>query len=281
MRFFDKMERKLGRFAVKNLTVYIIILYVVGLILQTTNPSFYLLHLSLNMERIFAGEVWRLVTFVIFPPTTQLLLFLIEMFILFSLGSTLERMWGSFYYNLYIFLGLFSLVLAALLVYVIGGRILLLTPDNLYMTLLLAFGITVPDMQFLLYFIIPVKAKYLTIFYVGLEVYFFIRGDWNDRVSILAGFANFLIFFFLIRNPAQRVKQTIRRRNFESKIREAAAAQKMRPMGGPRHICAVCGRSSLDSPDMEFRYCSKCSGGREYCMEHLYTHVHVTGDEAN
>lgn len=276
MKFFDKMEQKLGRFAIPNLTLYIVVLYVGGFILQVTNPGFYLLKLSLNMERIFAGEVWRLFTFVIFPPTTQVLWFLLELFIIYNLGNTLERMWGRFYYNLYIFLGLFSLVLASLLAYLIAGRILLLTPGNLYMTLLLAFAMTLPDMQFLLYFIIPVKAKYLAIFYVALMVYQFVRGSWNTRIEILASFANALIFFLLIRNPARRVQQTFRKRAFDQRVRAAQQqAQKMRPFGRAHHVCAVCGRSSEDDPNLEFRYCSKCGGNREYCMEHLYTHVHV------
>lgn len=276
MKFFDNMERKLGRFAIPNLTLYIVVLYVGGFILQMTNPGFYLLKLSLNMERIFAGEVWRLFTFVIFPPTTQILWFLLELFIIYNLGNTLERMWGRFYYNLYIFLGLFSLVLASLLAYLIGGWVLLLTPGNLYMTLLLAFAMTLPDMQFLLYFIIPVKAKYLAIFYVALMVYQFVRGSWGTRIEILASFANALIFFLLIRNPARRVQQTFRKRAFDQRVRAAQQqAQKMRPFGRGHHVCAVCGRSSEDDPNLEFRYCSKCAGGREYCMEHLYTHVHV------
>lgn len=276
MKFFDKMERKLGRYAIRNLTLYIIILYVGGFILQLTNPTFYLQHLSLNMERIFAGEVWRLFTFVIYPPTTQVLWFLLEMFILYNLGKTLERMWGSFYYNLYIFLGLFFLVLAALLAYLIGDWILLLTPDKLYMTLLLAFAMTLPDMQFLLYFIIPVKAKYLAFFYLALVVYQFVKGGWGTRIELIASFANALLFFLLIRNPARRVQQTFRKRAFEQKVRSAQQeARRMRPMGRAHHVCAVCGRTSEDDPNLEFRYCSKCAGNREYCMDHLYTHVHV------
>ena len=276
MNFFDKLERKLARFAIPNLTLYIVVLYVGGFILQMTNPGFYLLKLSLNMERIFAGEVWRLFTFVIYPPTTQVFMFLLGLFILYNLGTTLERMWGRFYYNLYIFLGLFFLVLASLLAYLIGGWILMLTPDNLYMTLLLAFAMTLPEMQFLLYFIIPVKAKYLAIFYVALMIYQFVRGGWGTRISIIASFANALIFFFVIKNPARRVQQVFRRREYEQRVKAAKhQAQKMRPMGKTHHVCAVCGRSSEDEPNLEFRYCSKCSGGREYCMEHLYTHVHV------
>ena len=280
MKFFDRMEQKLGRFAIKNLTVYIILVNAAGMILMLTNPGFYFLHLSLDMERILAGEVWRLFTFVIFPSTTRLLWFFLEMFILYSLGSTLERLWGRFYYNLYIFLGLFFMIIAALAVYLISGQVMFLTPSNLYLTLLLAFAMTLPDMQFLLYFIIPVKAKYLAIFYVGLMVYEFIRGDWTGRVAILASFANAIIFFLMIRNPAKRVQQAYRKHQFDAKVRDASRrAEHLRPMGGTRHTCAVCGRTEKDDPNLEFRYCSRCIGNREYCQDHLYTHVHVTGEQ--
>ena len=276
MSFFDKLEQKWGRYAIRNLSLYLVVLYVGGFILYQTNPGFYLLHLSLNMERIFAGEVWRLFTFVIYPPTDQLFWFLLEMFIFYRLGNTLEQMWGSFYFNLYIFLGLFFLVLASLLAYLMGGWLLLMTPDNLYMTLLFAFAMTLPDMQFLLYFIIPVKAKYLAYFYVALMAYQVVKGSWGIRISIIASFANALIFFLLIRKPAKRVRQTVRKRAFDQRVRSAERqAGRLRPMGQARHVCAICGRTSQDDPELEFRYCSKCAGGQEYCMDHLYTHVHV------
>ena len=275
MKFFDKMEQKFGKFAIRNLMVYLLLFYLAGFILQLTNPGFYWSHLCLNMERIFAGEVWRLITFIVYPPSSSILWFLLEMFILYSLGTNLERLWGRFYFNLYIFIGLFATVLASLLVYVIGHRVLLLTADNLYLSLLLAFGITVPDMQFYIYFVLPVKAKYLVIFYAALMVYQAITGDWAVRVSLLASVANFLIFFFLIRRPAQRVKQTVRRMEFARKVKEGERkAQTFHPTG-VRHICAVCGRTNVSHPELEFRFCSKCAGNREYCMDHLYTHVHT------
>ena len=204
MKFFDRLEEKFGRFAIKNLTLYLVILNIAGFILLYTNPAFYYLHLSLDMERIFAGEVWRLFTFMIYPSTDSILLLFLEMFILYSLGNTLERLWGRFYYNLYIFLGMFFLVIAALAIYLINGSVLWLTPSNMYMTLLLAFAMTLPDMQFLLYFIIPIKAKYLAIFYVGIMVYEFIRSNWTGRIAVIASFANAIIFFLMIKNPAKR-----------------------------------------------------------------------------
>ena len=57
-----------------------------------------------------------------------------------------------------------------------------------------------------------------------------------------------------------------------------SVTRKDSPVRTARHKCAVCGRTELDAPDLEFRYCSKCAGDHEYCSEHLYTHTHVTED---
>ena len=276
MKFFEKLEQKFGRYAPANLIVYLIVLYVAGFILDMVNPAFYTEHLCLDMERIFAGEIWRIVTFVIYPPSPSILWFLLEMYLLFMLGRGLERLWGRFYFDLYIIIGILSLVIAALLVYVFSGVRLIMVPTNLYLSLLLAFGMTVPEMQFMLYFIIPIKAKYLMIFYGIILAYNFITGSWGTRVEIIASLFNFFLFFLVIRQPFLRVKQGIRRVQFQRKMREGVReAQSTRPMGA-RHVCAVCGRTEISNPELEFRYCSRCAGSREYCLDHLYTHVHVT-----
>ncbi len=278
MNLFQKLENKYGRYAIRNLMLYLIILYVFGLILDYVNPQFYWKYLSLDMSKIFAGEVWRLVTYIIYPPTTSIIWFLLECFILYMLGNTLERLWGSFYFNLYIFIGLLALDLAALLVYLIGHAVLTPVSGSLYMSLLLAIGLTIPDTTFYLYMIIPVKAKYLMIFYGVIIIWQLISGDWASRIALIASLVNFIIFFTLIRKPVTRVRQQIRYAEFQRRMKEKEAQREhpyARTGGGmARHRCAVCGRTELDDPNLEFRYCSKCTGGKEYCLEHLYTHVH-------
>ncbi|MBQ6293190.1 MAG: rhomboid family intramembrane serine protease [Lachnospiraceae bacterium] len=272
----DKLERKLGRFAIRNLMIYLIILYVGGFALVYFRPGFYEMYLSLDWSMIFKGQVWRLVTYIMYPPSTSVLWFLLECFIFWSLGSSLEKMWGTFYFNLYVFIGLLANVVISFLVYTIGHMNLYFTASNLYISFLLAFAMTVPEMRFYLYMIIPVKAKYLGIFYLvimGLEL---VLGDWGLRFSVIASLVNVAIFFLFLRKPILRVKQFVRRREFQQNIRAAEPTVKY---GGARHRCAVCGRTELDDPNLEFRYCSKCAGGREYCLDHLYTHVHVTAGQ--
>ena len=271
----DNLERRFGRYAIKNLMIYLIVLYVGGYLLVRFRPGFYETYLMLDWSMILKGQVWRLVTFIMYPPSTSILWFLLECFIFWSLGSNLERLWGTFYFNLYVFIGLLANIVVSLLVYLIGHKILPLTADSLYMSFLLAFAMTVPEMQFYLYMIIPVKAKYLAFFYLGIMALELVFGSWALRFSVIASLVNVVIFFVFIRKPILRVKQFVRRRQFRQNIRAAEPTVKY---GGARHRCAVCGRTELDDPNLEFRYCSKCAGGREYCLDHLYTHVHVTAE---
>ena len=108
MNWIDKLERKFGRHGgIPNLTVYIIICYVIGYLLTYMNPSL-LSMMSLDVSKILQGQIWRLVTWVIYPPSTgNFLLFAISiLFFYYPIGTSLERTWGSFRYTLYIFSGL-------------------------------------------------------------------------------------------------------------------------------------------------------------------------------
>ena len=69
MNWLDKLERKFGRYAIHNLMYYIIILYAVGFVFQMINPSFYYNYLSLDAAAILHGQIWRIVTFIIQPPS--------------------------------------------------------------------------------------------------------------------------------------------------------------------------------------------------------------------
>ena len=69
--WLSKLERKFGRYAISNLMYYIIILYAVGFVLNLVNPGFYYQFLSLDAPAILRGQVWRIVTFIIQPPSDQ------------------------------------------------------------------------------------------------------------------------------------------------------------------------------------------------------------------
>ncbi len=270
MNFFARLERKIGRFAIPHLIVYLMAFYLIGLLLQYLAPGFYEEYLALSMSRVFQGEVYRLVTYLLYPPSGNILYCLLICFFYYSLGSTLEKLWGKFFFNLYVFIGLFATVLASLIIFLFWHTDWLLYADHLYLSFLLAFAMTLPDAQFYILFVIPIKAKYLAIFYVILIVAeLILYPSWPVRIQIIASVLNAVIFFTLIRHPVTRVKSAIRLSRYRQRVEEGARA-------AAHHRCTVCGRTEQDDPSLEFRYCSKCAGNREYCLEHLYTHVHVT-----
>ena len=149
---------------------------------------------------------------------------------------------------------------------------MLLTTEFLNYSLFFAFAATFPDLEFLLFFVIPIKAKFLAAFSGIYFLYELVVGNMATRVTILMSLINFILFFFLTRNLSRFNPKEIRRKqNFNRQT-------KIRPQGGTSHRCSVCGRTEKDSPNLEFRYCSKCEGSYEYCSEHLYTHKHVTSE---
>ena len=276
MNWIDKLERKFGRYALRNIMLYLIIFYVAGFMIETVNPYFYYNHLSLDVSRILHGQVWRLVTFLMWPPSSNILWLAFLSFIYYSLGRSLEQMWGTFRFNLYLLIGVLGYILAAFIIYFVWGQVWILTADNLYMTMILAFAITVPDMQFYLYFAIPIKAKWIGIVDVVLLALEFYQASLPGKVAVAMSVLNVIVFFLTMHPPVQAAKQAKRRHDYEEKIRVS------RPVhGGTIHRCAVCGRTEKDDPNLEFRYCSKCAGYMEYCSDHLYTHVHVTGERTD
>ena len=279
MNFLNKLERKFGRFAIHNLIFYIIIINVAGAVITTINPYFYSMYLSLDIGKVFLeSEIWRLITFIIKPGSlaggTGILFFVLEMYLYYIIGNALENAWGAFRFNMYYISGILFNILAAIILYIF---IPVPYPNGLtyiYQSMFFAFAVLYPDMQFLIFFIIPVKVKWLAYLYgaiIGYEVIrSFTMGLYGvaNGVSILVAMANFLIFFLWTRNYKRISPKEIKRKTtYHREVKKASSIT--------RHKCAICGRTELDDPNLEFRFCSKCDGNYEYCMEHLFTHEHV------
>lgn len=272
MEFFKKLERKYSRYAIHNLMNYIVAMYVVGMFLQYVNPNFYWQWLCLDAREILRGQIWRIVTFMVLPPFGNLVSNALMIYLYYSLGSTLERVWGAFRFNVYFFLGVLGHVIAALLLYLLFGTRVILTTTYLNLSLFLAFAATFPDLQFYIWFLIPIKAKWLALIDSLFIIQGLLFGNVASRVEIIFSMLNFILFFLMTRNYSKVNPREIRRKQeFKSQV-------KIKPQGRTHHRCAVCGRTELDGDDLEFRYCSKCEGNYEYCQDHLYTHKHVTKD---
>lgn len=280
MKFFYKLERNFGKYSIKNLMNYLVVFYVVGFVISLMNPYLYYEYMALDIGQILKGQVWRLITWLAYPPSSSIIFGLFMIITYYSLGIILENVWGSFKFNVFMFMGCLFHIIGALIIYVFGIKTGMgediygyLTPDNLNLSIFLAFALTFPEMEFRLYFAIPVKAKYLAFFYILLEAYSFMVGSLSSKVTIALSLLNFIIFYFISR-----------RKNIISDVnniqRKAKGSIKIRPVHAgsvniSRHKCAVCGKTEKDDENMEFRYCSKCKDGLEYCMDHLYTHEHV------
>lgn len=282
MNFLNKMERKFGRYAIHNLTKYMIGCYAIGYILLYAGKLFGFSitgYLTLSPYHILHGQIWRIVSWLLIPPPTSNLVFVLIMLLFYySLGETLERTWGAFRYNVYILGGVLFTVIGALLLYFMMGAnpflsmaySMAFSTYYINLSIFLAFAANYPDMQVLFMMIIPMKMKWLAVLDIAYLLYDMVKGGWGIRTVILASLLNFIIYFLSTRNY-QRIspKEIHRKQQFQR-----AVHPKMAP-GVTKHKCAVCGRTEKDGDDLEFRFCSKCNGNYEYCQDHLFTHKHI------
>ena len=282
MKFMNKLERKFSKYAVSNLTMYLIFGYVAGYVISRLAPGI-LNYLILDPYQVLHGQVWRLVTWVLVPPSTQgVLFYAIMMLFYYQLGMNLERTWGVFRYNVYIFGGILYTVIGAVFTWLIMSAmygnaeimgVLVGTQVSTYyicMSIFLAFAVCYPNMQVMLYFIIPIKMKWMAYVYALLMVLDLIQSTWPRRIVMVMSLLNFGIFFLSTRDLYRYSPKEVHRRKVYRQ-----AVQRPQNAGITKHKCAVCGRTELDDPSLEFRFCSKCAGNYEYCQEHLFTHQHV------
>ena len=289
MNWINRLERKFGRYAISNLMLYVTIMYAVGFLIVLINPTFYYQYLTLDANAILHGQIWRIFTFIMEPPTTSFLWIFFSLSLYYFSGSNLERVWGAFRFNLYFFSGVLFHVFAAILVYLLTGISMQMGTTYLNLSLFLVFAALFPDTQFMIYFVIPVRVKWLAVLDLVLFGYAILQafmpayggdpvyGIWYkaNALAAVVSLLNFLIFYLGTRkaNP-YTPKQMKRKHEFKQNIRRAERPMQMHP-NGARHRCAVCGRTELDDENLEFRYCSKCNGNYEYCQDHLFTHKHV------
>ena len=315
------MERRFGRFALKNLTLYLIIFYVFGYIMELVNAQFVYDWLILDPYWIMKGQVWRVITWLLVPPDASNMFFVVIMcFFYYSIGNQLEQTWGTFYYNVFILSGILFTVIGSFVLYgildyqmdwqmtesldlyyrssarniplgqyasvakALQNEILFTFFSTYYinMSIFLGFAATFPDAQVLLMFIIPIKVKWLGVVYAAMILF----DVFSARVSVggvvldarlplivvaASSLLNFIIFFIFTR---KRIRQGVNRRMRQRAQKQYATRMQERPKVS-KHRCAVCGRTNDDDSSLEFRFCSKCNGNYEYCMDHLYTHTHV------
>ena len=296
----SNFEKKFGKYAIKNLSLILIMCYACGYLMKWINPGFFT-YLYLNpYEIIHHFQIWRLVTWLIVPPDSFDFWTLLMLYFYYSIGTSLERTWGTYRYNVYIFSGILFTAAGAFILYgvssllgaqslglwmTVDGYITYPTMFSTYyvnMSIFLAYAATFPDYEVLLFFILPIKVKFLGIIYGAMLVYQFIVGygtssalfyyNLGIRFVITASLLNFVVFFFTSRKKVRRGPIKIIR---QQAVKQQPRHETKKSSGITRHKCAVCGRTDETNPELEFRFCSKCNGKYEYCQEHLFTHTHV------
>lgn len=258
MSLLDSLERRFRRYALPNITLYLILGQVLFLVFSMSG-RFDLGRVLLIPERVLTGEWWRLLTFLFVPFFMSPIAAFFAWYLFYLLGNALEGHWGAFRYNLFLLTGYIATVAVSFL---FPGSV----ATNIFIggSVFLAFAYLYPEFQLYIFFILPVKMKWLAILtWIG-YAYQMLVSPWSARLIVLASISNFFLFF------GKDIYLTVKtgRRRMTSQVREYAAKKE------PFHRCAVCGITDLSHPKMEFRYCSDC-GGLGYCKEHIFKHEHV------
>ncbi len=270
MSLLSRLDSKFGRFAVPNLTIVLIfgqvLMYFANQLQVGAGADNVLEKIRLYPDEVLSGEVWRLVTFLFDPPITNLIFAAFFWYLFYIMGTALEGVWGTFRYNIFLLVGYLASVAMAFAAALVGNPEAAASNAFLYGTVFLAFARFYPDFVMYLFFILPVKIKWLALLqWIGYGVAF-VTGPWMVRAMVAASVANYFLFFG--RDLWRDMKQGHRRMQHQVHARKAPTRI--------IHKCVVCGLSSDESPRTQFRYCSKCENGACYCPEHLATHEHVT-----
>ena len=267
-RFLAPLERRLGRFAIAHLPTYIAGLSALVWILGLTKPDF-IFNLMLIPQLVMRGQVWRLFTYLFIPPSASTFWMIFVILFYWSIGQSLEETWGAFKLNAYYLLGMIGTTIAA---FATG---LPMTSFYLHSSVFLAFGTLFPNSQVNLYFIIPVRVKWLALLGAAYLGYLAIFGTNATRFAVAAALANYFVFFGphlyrIVRGYGTQVKQANRRADTFEKP-EARDSR-------PKRACKICGKSDDDEgADLRVCTCQEVCGGKAtvYCLEHARSHNKV------
>ncbi len=194
-KYLDKLERRFGKFTIQGLMLFIVIgmgaVYIFDLVLsmKPDNHVFIQPLLTFDLDAIKHGQIWRVISFLLVPPFASNIIFVaFELYFLWTFGEGLEHQWGSFKFNIYYLIGTIGTIIAG---FITGYA------DNgfLNLSLFLAFAILYPNFEILLFFILPIKIKWLGIIDGLFMLYLFITGDMSSKLMLIVAFANLILFF--------------------------------------------------------------------------------------
>lgn len=278
-QWLDRFCYKHPKLSIPGLMRYIVIGTVLVFLLDSFSLGGKLLAsslLSFDASAILHGQIWRLVTFIFVPQTRGLVSFVLTLYLYYFIGNSLEREWGSNKFTIFYF---FGVILNILVGFFVGSASMF----YVNMSMFFAFATLYPDLQFLLFFIIPVKAKWLAWFdaaFFGVSVLrYLFTGHFLLALLPIVAILNYLLFFAA--DISNQVSYWKRRAGFHANARPRGPKvvnfhdAKTKTKENYLHKCAVCGRTDVSDPKMEFRYCSRCNGYYCYCADHISNHIHI------
>ena len=262
--------------------LYIVLISAVMFIISGSGEIYDIL--AFRPDAIAQGQVWRLISWVFFPVSTNIIFFAIGLYFYYFIGSTLEREWGTAKFTIYYFFGIILNVIYgfalryALNVPVGFFNMTLLTPTYLNLSMLFAFATLFPDFTIRLFLIIPIKIKWLAMINAGFYLYEIIRQLIAGQIFLaflpLVAILNYILICgddLLSYIKPLKMRTSPQVVNFKKAARQVKRDLAEKPY---RHKCAVCGKTDTEYPDLEFRYCSRCEGYHCFCIDHINNHIH-------
>lgn len=281
MKRVDLFCYKHPRFGINNLMLFVVFgTAAVWLLSLMDTTGLFVSYLRFDARAVLHGQVWRIITFIFIPQSGGVLSIVLFLYFYYFIGSTLEREWGPGRFTIYYLMGMLLTVVYGFITYFVTGRSYSITSNYINLSMFFAFATLFPDNMVLLFFIIPIKMKWLAIVDAAYFAYdiFSMLGAGYGMISFLPLVAILNYFLFcgdelfhtVMPRGRQRRAKTV---NFQREVRKIKYEQKH---SGYTRKCAVCGRTDTDYPDLEFRFCSKCVGVHCFCQDHINNHVHFT-----
>ena len=288
-----ELRRRFNRFCfqnrhkgIPNLMLYISLgCALVYLMTQVTqNPLLYSL-LVFDREAILHGQIWRLITYPLTFYHSNILLMAVFLFCYYSLGRAMENIWGTLRFNLFYFCGILMMDVWCM---IFGGRA---DVTYLNLSLFLSYATMFPNAQFLLFFIIPVKAWIFALFDLALVLYSLLADPYPYNCFSVISLANYFLFFgadvlnVIPMSWRVNARRLFRKKSYAPKQEKPKVipfsqagsyeATTAKPKAPYTHKCTICGRTDVSNPELEFRYCSRCNGYHCYCEDHINNHTHI------
>ena len=274
-RAIDRFCQKHRGFGIPRLMLFIVLVSA-GVFIIGGNGLFNFL--AFHPDFIFRGQVWRLITWIFLPLTGNFFFVAIALYFYYFVGSTLEREWGAAKFTIYYIFGVLLNIIYGFVMWFAVGEFVYIVPNYLNLSMFFAFATLFPDVTVRLFFILPIKVKWLALFNAAYFIYAIVTGILAGQVfSALLPVVALLNYFIICGDELLANLRPLKIRTSPQMVNfKKAAKQAKRDLADKpyRHKCAVCGKTDTEYPDLEFRYCSRCNGYHCFCIDHINNHIH-------